>query len=258
MMDELTADAVSRALPVQIIGRRILHYPTLTSTMDAAREEALKGASEGTVVIADEQTAGRGRLKRTWFAPSGNLALSVILYPRITDLPSLIMLASLSVVHAIRRVTGVKAGIKWPNDILINGKKVCGILIETNVQKAHVEYAVIGVGINVNIRPADFPEITALATSLSAEAAKRVSRLAVVRALLEELDMLYRKLKSGGSLYEEWRDRLLTLGQHVTVTSGLVAQDGVAESVERDGSLLLRTAGGETTRVIAGDVTLRA
>jgi BirA family biotin operon repressor/biotin-[acetyl-CoA-carboxylase] ligase len=252
-----SSDSIIYDLGTRIIGRRVLYFPRLTSTMDAARQEALGGTAEGTVVIAGEQTAGRGRVKRSWFAPAGNIALSVILFPRLADLPSLIMLASLAVVHSLRTITGIEAQIKWPNDVLIHGRKVCGILIETDVRKERVEYAVIGIGVNVDLTPNDFPEIEATTTSLSRETGKQISHLSLVRGLLIALDRLYLSLKAGDSLYEEWRDNLVTLGRHVRVRSGDSISEGIAESVDRDGSLLLRSPDGKLTRIDAGDVTLR-
>ena len=127
--DSLSADSISRDLETRFVGQRVMYYPSLTSTMEAARQEAQQGVVEGTVVVAGEQTAGKGRLKRAWLSPGGNIALSVILRPGVADLSSLIMLASLAVVHSIETVTGLKSQIKLPNDVLINGKKVCGILI---------------------------------------------------------------------------------------------------------------------------------
>jgi BirA family biotin operon repressor/biotin-[acetyl-CoA-carboxylase] ligase len=256
-MENLSAEAFTHKLATSLIGRRVLYFPRLTSTMDTAREEAQAWGAEGTVIVADEQTAGRGRLKRTWFAPTGNIAMSVILCPQLSELPSLMMLASLAVVHSIESVTGIKAQIKWPNDVLINGKKVCGILIETNVEKEQVGYAILGIGINVSLRAADIAEIESTATSLAAEAGKEISRLTLTRDILSQLDRLYLVLRQGHSPYEEWRDELVTLGQRVRVKSGEGVQDGVAESVDRDGSLMLRTPDGKLTRVIAGDVTLR-
>jgi BirA family biotin operon repressor/biotin-[acetyl-CoA-carboxylase] ligase len=258
MNDNLSADAITAGLETRFTGHRVLYYPRLTSTMAAARREAKRGAPEGTVVIAGEQTAGRGRLGRVWLTPRGNIALSLVLYPRLVDLPSLIMLASLAVVHSLKAVTGLKSQIKWPNDVQINGRKVCGILIETDVRQDKVNYAVIGIGLNVNLRLGDFPpEIQSLATSLSEELGREVPRLSVIRSLLVEIEKLYLTLKSGASLYEEWRDNLVTLGQRVRVKSAEDMYEGMAESVDRDGSLLLRGAHGQLTRIIAGDVTLR-
>jgi BirA family biotin operon repressor/biotin-[acetyl-CoA-carboxylase] ligase len=258
MNDNLSADIITAGLETRFIGQRVLYYPRLTSTMEAARREAKRSAPEGMVVIAGEQTAGRGRLGRTWLTPRGNIALSLVLYPRLAELPSLIMLASLAVVHSLKAVTGLKSQIKWPNDVQINGRKVCGILIETDVRPDKVNYAIIGIGLNVNLRLGDFPpEIQSLATSLSEELGGEVPRLSVIRSLLVEIERLYLILKAGGSLYEEWRDNLVTLGQWVQVKSADGICEGVAESVDRDGSLRLRGTHGELTRIIAGDVTLR-
>lgn len=255
--DSLSAAAVTEGLKTRFVGQRVLYYPSLTSTMEVARQEALQGAAEGTVILAEEQTAGKGRIKRTWLSPGGNIALSVILYPSLAHLPSMIMLASLAVAHAIETATGLKPQIKWPNDILIQGRKVCGILLESDVQGSAVNYISIGIGINVTLSPADFPEIQDIATSLSAELGRDVSRLAVLRCLLVEIEKLYLTLSAGGSIYEEWRASLVTLGKKVRATTGDAVYEGVAESVDRDGSLLLRGSDGGLTRIIAGDVTLR-
>ncbi len=257
MVESLSAASISRDLETCFVGQRVLYYPSLTSTMEVARREARQGAVAGTVIVADEQTVGKGRLKRTWLSPGGNIALSIILYPSLAYLPSLIMLASLAVVHSIGAATGLKAQIKWPNDVLINGRKVCGILIESDVQGNTVNYTIIGIGINVNLRLADFPEIQPIATSLSDELGRDVSRLSVIRCLLVEIERLYLALLAGGSIYEEWRDILVTLGKRVRATTGETVYEGVAESVARDGSLLLRGSDGRLTRIVAGDVTLR-
>ncbi|MBM2825809.1 MAG: Biotin--[acetyl-CoA-carboxylase] ligase [Dehalococcoidales bacterium] len=255
--DNLSAAEITEGLATRFAGQRVLYYPRLTSTMDIARQEAQKKAAEGTIVIADEQTAARGRLKRVWISPGGNIAFSIILYPGIAHLPYLIMLASLAVVHSIESVTGLKAQIKWPNDVLINGRKVCGILIESDVRSNVVHYTIIGIGINVNLSLADFPEIRSIATSLADEAGRDVSRLSLIRHLLVEIESRYLALLQGKPPYEEWRDSLITLGKRVRVKTGEMACEGFAESVAGDGSLLLRLPDGSLTRIIAGDVTLR-
>ncbi|HEY92918.1 MAG TPA: biotin--[acetyl-CoA-carboxylase] ligase [Dehalococcoidia bacterium] len=255
--DILSAASISDNLETHFIGQRVICYPRLTSTMEVAKKEARQGAAEGTVIVADEQTAGKGRLKRIWLSPKGNIALSVILYPDVFYLPFLIMLASLAVVHCIEAVTGLKSQVKWPNDVLINNKKVCGIIIEGNVRGGIVDYAIIGIGVNVNLRLSDFPEILSTATSLSDELRKEVSRLDVIRQLLVEIERLYLALQTGGSVFEEWRDRLVTLGRSVRVKSGKTTYEGIAESVATDGSLLLRLPDGSLNRIASGDVTLR-
>ena len=253
--EDLSPASITAGLDTRLIGRKVLYYPRLTSTMDIARREARRGAPEGTIVLADEQTAGKGRIKRLWFTPGGNIALSLVLYPALSDLPYLVMLASLAVVRSIETSTGLHAQIKWPNDVLIKGKKVCGILAESDTSGGAVAYAIIGIGINVDLRLADFPDIAATATSLVAELGREVSRLELLRCLLAAVERLY--LSSRESIYQAWRDRLITLGKSVQVASGKSVIAGVAESVERDGSLLLRRSDGSVSRIVAGDVTLR-
>jgi BirA family biotin operon repressor/biotin-[acetyl-CoA-carboxylase] ligase len=225
--------------------------------MDAARQEALKGAIAGTVVIAGEQTGGRGRLKRAWLSPEGNIALSIILYPDNTSLPYLIMIAALAVVKSIEAITGRKTQIKWPNDILIDGKKVGGILIENEVRGNKVAYSIVGIGINVDLKVTDYAEISATATSLTGKSDKDDIRTPIIRSLLTEFDNLYLKLPDGKSIYETWRAKLVTLGKKVRAESGSRTIEGMAESVDENGALIIREADGALTRVVAGDVTLR-
>jgi BirA family transcriptional regulator, biotin operon repressor / biotin---[acetyl-CoA-carboxylase] ligase len=231
--------------------------PSVTSTMDAAREQALKGMAEGTAVIAGEQTGGRGRLKRRWLAPAGNIALSIILYPDIASLPYLIMVASLAVVKAIKSVTGVEGQIKWPNDILIDDKKVCGILIENEIRGNIVAYSIVGIGINVNLKVSDYAEIADTAASLTNAPVKDDLRVKLIKALLTEFDILYAKLPNGKPIYEAWRCKLITLSKKVRAQSDSQIIEGIAEAVDEDGALVIREKGGTMTRVVAGDVTLR-
>ena len=256
MEDSLSVASITADLKTRFVWQRVIYYSSVTSTNDLAKQEAQKGAAEGTVVIADEQVAGKGRLRRVWLSPKGSIALSVILYPGVAYLSPLIMVASLAVAHGIEAVTGLKAQLKWPNDVMVNGRKVCGILIENSVRGNIVEYAVIGIGINVNLRLADFPGIQSTATSLSDELGKDVSRLDLTRGLLAEIEKLYLALSAGESVYREWRNRLVTLGRKVHVKSGSIDCEGIAESAASDGSLLLRQPDGSLTKIVAGDVTL--
>jgi BirA family biotin operon repressor/biotin-[acetyl-CoA-carboxylase] ligase len=254
---DLSPSSITRDLKTTCIGKKVIYYPRLPSTMDAARQEARQGAAEGTVIIAGEQTEGKGRLQRTWFSPSGNIAFSIILYPGIASLPYLIMIASLAVVHSIETVTGLKTQIKWPNDILIGSKKVGGILIENEMKRNKVVFTIIGIGINVDLRVPEFIEITTTATSLNRESGKVVRRTKIIRSLLTEFEKLYLSLPAGEPIYKAWRDRLVTLGRKVKVKTGRYTLEGIAESVDTSGALMLRHADGCLTRVIAGDVTLR-
>ena len=255
--NSLSPASITNNLETRFIGQRVIYYPSLASTMEAAKQAAQKGAAEGTVIIADEQTAGKGRKKRIWLSPRGSIALSIVLYPSIVHLPSLIMLASLAVVYSIESVTGLKPQLKWPNDVLIRGRKVCGILIENGVRGRKVDYAIVGIGINVNLRTANFPEISPIATSLSAELGKEIPRIDLIRRLLVEVEKLYLDLPSGEAIFQQWRNRLVTLGKRVQVSYGETKQEGIAESVARDGSLLLRSPDGSLTKIVTGDVTLR-
>lgn len=256
MEDNLSPAAITENLNTHFIGHKVIYYPSLPSTNESARKEAQWGAAAGTVVVADEQTAGRGRLSRTWLSPKGSVALSVILRPNIAYLPGLIMLASLAVVRAIDKTTGLKAEIKWPNDVLIKGKKVCGILIENEVRRNTLAYAIIGIGINVNIHLADFEDIFPIATSLSDEMSKAVSRLEVVRQLLMQMDKLYLDLPNEDIIYEQWRNNMVMLGKRVRAQSGESVIEGLAESVGKDGSLYVRLQDGILSRIVAGDATI--
>ncbi|MFH1003141.1 MAG: biotin--[acetyl-CoA-carboxylase] ligase [Chloroflexota bacterium] len=255
--DCLSATAVTDNLKTRFIGRPLVYYPALATTMAEAGQAARQGAVEGTVILADEQTEGRGRLGRRWLSPRGNVAFSVVLRPGRAELPSLIMLAALAVVRSLRAVTGLDGQVKWPNDVLINGRKVCGILTESALKEATVDYAIIGIGLNVNLPAADLAGITPAATSLAVELGRAVPRRDLICRLLLEMEQLYLSLRGGGSLYQEWRDNLVTLGKPVRVTVGRVVYEGVAEDVARDGRLRLRQPDGRMVDITAGDVTLR-
>ncbi len=255
--DILSPASITDSLETSFIGQRVLYYPRLTSTMDMARQQARQRVAEGTVIMAEEQVAGKGRIKRVWLSPGGNIALSIVLYPGVAHLPYLIMLASVAVARTIEAVTGLGTQIKWPNDVLINRKKVCGILVESDVRGNAVHYAIIGIGINVNLKPADFPDISSTATSLNGESRGDVSRVKLIRHLLVEIEERYLALPEGEPIYREWRDRLVTLGRRVQVKSGESTLEGVAESVDGDGSLRLRQSDGSLTRIVAGDVALQ-
>jgi len=257
MGSNLLSASITDNLETRFVGQRVVYYSSVTSTNEVARQEAQRGVVEGTVIIADEQTAGKGRKKRAWLSPRGSVALSIILYPGVAHLPSLIMVASLAVVYSIEGVTDLKPQLKWPNDVLIRGRKVCGILIENGVRGRKVDYAIVGIGINVNLRTANFPEISPIATSLSAELGKEIPRIDLIRRLLVEVEKLYLDLPSGEAIFQQWRNRLVTLGKRVQVSYGETKQEGIAESVARDGSLLLRSPDGSLTKIVTGDVTLR-
>lgn len=255
--DYLSPELVQRDLPTRFIGQKIIYFPSLTSTMDAARTEAQWGAKAGTIILAGEQTAGRGRLKRSWFSPIGGLAFSVILRPNISYLPNMIMLASLAVTYTIRSVTGLNARIKWPNDVLIGERKICGILIENDIRKNDLKHTVIGIGINVNMQVDKHPEIASRATSLSDQLKRIVSRVEVLRSVLIDMDKLYTDLPHCERLFRQWKQNLITIGQQVQINAGDQIYTGKAESVTEDGSLMLRQKDGKLIKIVAGDVMFK-
>ena len=257
MHNELTAEAVTKGLETRFIGQRVLYYPSVGSTVAMAKDEALAGAAEGTVIIADEQTVGRGRLDRRWVSPPGCIALSLVLYLRASQLTSLMMVASLAVTNTIQNVTGLKADIKWPNDVLMDGKKVCGILVESGQRTDGEPYADIGIGINVNVEMADIGPVLKPATSLSDELGKEVSRLEIVRQLLVEIERLYLLPEEGEEVYRQWRYNLVTLGQRIRADAGDVVFEGIADDVDEDGQLGIILDDGSLIFLAAGDVTLQ-
>jgi BirA family biotin operon repressor/biotin-[acetyl-CoA-carboxylase] ligase len=257
MASDLSRESILRGLTTTIIGRNILYHPTVSSTMDVAREAAVGGAPEGTIVVAEEQTSGRGRLGRSWTNPPGVLAVSVIIRPEMSRLLRLGMVASLATSRCVDSATGLKSVIKWPNDVLLRGKKISGILMESALRGQSVEWAIVGIGLNINLNPGMFPEIAHTATSITAELGREVSQLAVLQDLLREMDRLYLALREDEAIHEQWRDRLETLGRTVEVAVGDHVEVGYAESVDSNGSLLLRRSDGTLIPIVAGDVTLR-
>ena len=262
--DDFSADSIKAGLRTRFMGRQVYFYDTLPSTMDVADEKAREGAPEGTVVLANHQSAGRGRFGRTWITPkSSNIAVSIILRPRIEEASRLSIAASLAVIRSIERPCGLSPCMKWPNDVVIKGKKVCGILITSSVRGNGLECVNMGIGINVNLGQEVLSQISPPATSLSAELGRPVSRLLVFSNLMEELEALYLSLRRGDSLLSQLEPYIETLGQQVQVQwrredrEGYVER-GYAESVDEEGRLLLRLPDGTLKTLVAGEVTLHS
>lgn len=252
---DLDISAVRRALAGRTVGCQIHYYDVLGSTMDEARALSERGAPEGAVVIAEEQTAGRGRFKRAWVSPRGqNLSFSVLLRPTQSQLPFMNMAATLAVSRA---VAGLAPTIKWPNDVRVKGRKLAGILIEAEMDAGGVRCAIVGIGVNVNFDPSQYPEIAATATSIFRETGRRASRTQVLQLVLEHFDDLYRRVQGGGSLRQEWASQLETLGRNVQVSWQERVVEGRAEGVDEQGNLILRRSDGTTLAVAAGEVTLQ-
>jgi BirA family biotin operon repressor/biotin-[acetyl-CoA-carboxylase] ligase len=255
-------DMISRLGRTEVIGRDIRVFEETTSTNDVIEKLARDGVKEGVVVFAESQTRGRGRLGRKWTSPAKRgLWFSVLLRPdlRPQETTRLNVASATALRRAIESQTGLKPEIKWPNDILIQGKKVAGILTELSGELDHVKYVVLGIGVDVNLSQGDFPaELRKLATSLKAELGKPVSRPELAVVILRELDLDYARITSGqfAAVADEWEEHGTTIGQEVTIRTGDRRIRGRAESLGEDGELLLRTEHGHLERIIGGDVTL--
>lgn len=258
--DRLGPLEVRPLLATSDLGQTLHYFQEIDSTNDRAKELAEEGAVHGEVVIAEAQRAGRGRRGRTWSSPSGrNLYLSVVLRPELapTRAPELTLVGALAVCDALRSA-GVDAGIKWPNDVLVGGKKIAGILTELSAEPDHVHWVVLGVGVNLNARRDDFPaELRDEATSVLIERGQPAPRALFTAALLLTLEQwLAVHIEQGfDAIRDAWRTRSVTLGRTVQVRMGDRDVEGVAEELDASGALLVRTAAG-VERVMTGDVVL--
>jgi BirA family transcriptional regulator, biotin operon repressor / biotin---[acetyl-CoA-carboxylase] ligase len=261
--DVLHADDLLARLPGdRIIGRDIRVFQETTSTNDIIEKLARDGVKEGAVVFAESQTKGRGRLGRKWVSPSGKgLWFSVLLRPplRPVEATELTVAAATALARAIQVELNLSADIKWPNDLLLRGRKVAGILTEMSAELDRVNYLILGVGLDVNQAAADFPEdVGRLATSLQLETGQIVDRASLAAAILRELDRDYTRILAGEfpAVADEWESRCTTIGQNVSIRMGARRVQGRAESLDDAGALLVRTEHGRIERVIGGDVTV--
>ncbi len=248
----------------KLIGRKILYFPEVESTNLRAHGEARRGAEEGTAVLADSQSAGKGRLARAWHSPAGvNLYASIILRPPIppAEAPQITVAAGVALAKALARVSGLEPRVKWPNDIFLNGKKVSGILSEMDSQGGLTRFVVLGIGVNVNGRAEDFPpDLRGIATSLRAETGREIPRQTVAAQVFDHLEEEYfRFLQEGLSprLHQEWNRLSWVNGKRVTLKMQDGEISGQALGLDTDGALLLLDDEGRTRRYIAGDVSLR-
>ena len=261
--DCLLPGEIKNGLRTRFVGKDIVFFEEVDSTNRVAKQLAQKGAAAGAVVVAEAQGKGRGRLERPYFSPAGKgIWFSVILRPHILpqEAPKCTLLAAVAVAMAMKRF-GLKAEIKWPNDILHEGKKLTGILTEMSAEIDRINYIVIGTGINVNIEEEEFPEeLRDKATSLSIMKGEKLPRVAFFQAVLEALDELCTVLEEEGfaPIVARWREYAVTLGQdvHVIGATGRGSFDGRAVDIDEEGALLVETADG-VRRVLAGDVSIR-
>ena len=273
MLDNTTGMPSFDSLETQFrgrIGRNIVHIRKTSSTMEDARE-LVKLAEEigelhGTVIIADQQTRGRGRFGRSWDSkPGKDILLSLIVCPRPSIAPQLTIMASLATALAVEALTDSTATIKWPNDVLVDGKKICGVIAEGSMIGENFA-GILGIGLNVNSRPAEDAFRTYQATSIReiANPNQAINRVATLCVLLANLNELYTAIDKGESIMPEWRERLTTIGSQVAVsiptqnknaTNEVIS--GIAEDIDEFGRLLIREPAGTLRAVSSGEVTTR-
>lgn len=258
----LADDLLARLGKTQVIGRDIRVFEQTTSTNDVVEKLARDGVREGVVVFAESQTRGRGRLGRKWISPARKgLWFSILLRPHLRpqETTQLTVASATALRRAIVSQTNLQPEIKWPNDILLGGKKVAGILTEMSAELDRVRHVIPGIGIDVNQDASEFPaELRKLATSLKIEKGESVSRPALAVAILQELDEEYARVREGkfSKIADEWVEHCGTIGKDVTVQIGDRKIRGCAESLDDDGALILRTEHGRLQRITGGDVTI--
>lgn len=258
--DVLMPEAIQSGLGCRVVGSRLRCLDETDSTNLQACRLGDEGAEDGLVVIADRQSAGKGRMGRLWESPEGvNLYISILLRPAILpfEAPKLTFLSAVAVCRAIQKCTDLQPTVKWPNDVLLNGAKVAGLLNEMSSETDRVNYVVLGIGVNLNMRSDQFPEdLRYPATSLALELGESVSRLDFTRVLLQEIDELYLTYLEQGSepIMSEWTQLCDMVGQIVRVDCNDVQIEGVMSGLGEDGALLVRTVAGKLENVYAGDV----
>jgi len=259
--DLMLSGEIKATLGTKQLGNEVYSFQETSSTSDVASALARGGAEEGTVVVADKQTTGRGRVGRSWESPSSvGIWVSIILRPRIPPMnaPQLTIASAVAVCDLLQEETDLEVSIEWPNDIVISDKKVCGILTEMVAEQDRVEFVILGVGLNVNHTKQDFsPTLMDIATSLYIEDGVKRDRTALLCRLLEQLERYYEMLQAGkfSEIAARWSANSYTLGRRVQCTSEGRPVEGVAEGLDFDGALLVRTDQDELRRVTSGDVS---
>ncbi len=256
--DRLFSAEVQFGLKTKVLGRACVHFDHIASTMDEAFRLAMEGADEGTAVIAETQTKGRGRLGRVWSSPrSKGIYFSVILRPggAPADVAPLTLLTAVAVSEAVERVCAIRPLIKWPNDLLLNGKKICGILTEMRAETDRIDFIVVGIGLNVN---SSSGQLLPGATSLKQVAGKAFSRVDIFQEILRCFEARYLEMQKQGfaPALKAWKERSVTLGRRVRFQEKGGMAEGEAVDLDRDGGLLVKLASGKIIKKVSGDILL--
>ncbi len=259
--DVLTPREIRDGLETEVLGKRDIVYFTETdSTNTRAKELAVRGAPDGALVLSEKQTKGRGREERNWFSPSRDgIYLSLILRPSIPpgEAPVITLLTAVAVAETLLSLTRLKIAIKWPNDILVGGKKLAGILTEMTTQGDSIDYVVVGLGLNVNM-PRFPDDIRDKATSILIETGKRFSRVRIIREYLKWYETYYEVFKNIGfePIRKRWRELTNMIGQQITVEMIDKRYSGEVQDIDKDGALIITDRTGKSHRIIFGDVTV--
>jgi BirA family biotin operon repressor/biotin-[acetyl-CoA-carboxylase] ligase len=255
-------DLIARLGKTAVVGRDIRVFKETTSTNDVIEKLARDGAKEGVVVFAETQTKGRGRLGRKWISPGGKgLWFSVLLRPKLrtTAVTQLTIMTATAVARALRQETGIRVEIKWPNDILVGGRKLVGILTELSAEVDSVKHVILGIGVDVNLDASSLPtDLRRIATSVKIETGESRNRAELAAAILRELDRDYARICNDQfeAVANEWESLCATIGQNVVIDIGGRKVSGRAEDLDDDGALLVRTQHGRLERIVGGDVSL--
>ncbi len=248
---------------IRLRGKEIYFYKAVDSSNIIARSLAQSGAADGIIIVCETQTAGRGRRGRQWSCPTGKgILMSMVLRPQIAvpAVPLLTLLTGVVVAETIHKATGCTVGIKWPNDIIISGKKVCGILAESSISSQGVpEHVIMGIGINVNLEKSDLPsDCMETSTSLKMELGKPLSRLSILREFIAAWDEHYQAFLQNGNeyIFKKWKENNITLGRTVTISKGSESIIGMAVDISDRGGLVIRLSNGTLEEFMAEDVSL--
>ncbi|MDQ0271054.1 biotin--[acetyl-CoA-carboxylase] ligase [Cytobacillus purgationiresistens] len=262
--EKVTADEIRFGLKTKTLGKHIYYEETVDSTQKIAHRLSNEEAVEGTIVVAEEQSSGRGRMDRKWYAPKyTGVWLSIILRPNLPPhkAPQLTLIAAVAVVQAIEEVTGLQPEIKWPNDVLLNGKKITGILTEMQSDADRIVSIIMGIGINVNQKPEDYPnELKEVATSLSIEKGEKVSRAELIQVLLLKLENLYTIYLEKGfyPIKLLWEGYAISIGKNIIARTLTGSIEGKALGIKDDGVLIIEDQSGKTHHVYSADIEINS
>jgi len=257
IMDLMTPDNIKHGLYTRVLGKEIIYYTKTTSTNDMAIQLAENGAEEGTLIVAEEQTSGKGRRGRSWLSPErSSILASLILHPDVDIKKAgiITMISGIAITKSIRDLVQLPAFIKWSNDVVINNRKVSGILVEAKIEKK-IKFVVAGIGVNVNTSKDQFPtEIREIATSLSIESGRNLSRIYLLQEILKQFEYRYLRLKDN-DFSDEWKSLSNMMGSYIEINTSDGMISGTAMDVDDTGALMIRLDTGQIRRIVSGEVS---